>query len=282
MRGCAARLFNTMSNIEPASLPETIDEITINTGNVLGCKELTKKVFQSLVEELVQSLTLALMRWSSNSKGPYISQEGRLLEYTNKDLPCIIHHDERPALKITVKIFLCSLDVEAFHSATRKVLEHLGVSELDSLILGFSWGGAKPSLEQMQPLWEAAEEQVEQGHALSVGVSDLDSSQLQELYNWATVKPSINQVNLDSCCVIPQDMAEFAKANNIQLLTHSDPKEVLDRDAMKRLLQRYVPEDGLPYWSPRWVARYSVLVKCRGFIRSKGYIANLVKNAPKL
>ena len=37
------------------------------------------------------------------------------------------------------------------------------------------------------------------------------------------VKPSINQVNLDSCCVMPPELVEFAKECDIQLLTHSDP-----------------------------------------------------------
>ncbi|XP_064457267.1 glutamate--cysteine ligase regulatory subunit-like [Ornithodoros turicata] len=266
-----------MASEQPAAILERVNEVIVDTGNILGCKELTKKVFQSLVEELIQSLTLALMKWSSNSKGQHLFRGGELLEYTNKDLPSVVHPDERSTLKITVKIFLCSFDVEAFQHATSKVMEHLGVTELDSVIMGFPWKGSKVTLEQMQPLWEAAEKEILQGRTLSVGVSDLDSSQLKELHQWAAVKPSINQVNLDSCCVIPQDMAEFAKANNIQLLTHSDPKVVLDSESMKRILSPYLPEDKSIDWTPRWVARYSVLVKRRGFIKSKGYIADLVK-----
>jgi len=37
------------------------------------------------------------------------------------------------------------------------------------------------------------------------------------------VKPSINQVNLTTCCVIPQDLKDFANENDIELLTHNDP-----------------------------------------------------------
>lgn len=37
------------------------------------------------------------------------------------------------------------------------------------------------------------------------------------------VKPSINQVNLTTCCVIPPELTEFAKEHDIQLLTHCDP-----------------------------------------------------------
>lgn len=38
------------------------------------------------------------------------------------------------------------------------------------------------------------------------------------------VKPSSNQVNLASCCVMPPDLTAFAKEFDIQLLTHNDPK----------------------------------------------------------
>lgn len=38
------------------------------------------------------------------------------------------------------------------------------------------------------------------------------------------VKPSSNQVNLASCCVMPPDLTAFAKQFDIQLLTHNDPK----------------------------------------------------------
>lgn len=40
------------------------------------------------------------------------------------------------------------------------------------------------------------------------------------------IKPSSNQVNLASCCVMPPDLTAFAKEFDIQLLTHNDPKGV--------------------------------------------------------
>lgn len=270
--------MSSILNGQPVALPNDVRDVLLNTGNILGCKELTKKVFQSLTEELVQSLTLTLMKWTLGSS---VGKHGSgTLQYTNKDLPCTISANERSTLKITVKIFLSHFDTAAFRNATTKVLEALGVEEMDSLILAFPVSStSKLTLAQMQPLWEAAQDMHVQGRALSVGVSDLDTSQLKELYNWAKVKPSVNQVNLSSCCVIPQEMAEFAKVSNIQLLTHGDPKEVLEAEAVRRLLKGYVPDKELGCWSAPWVARYSVLVKCRGFIQSKGYIANLVRSS---
>ncbi|KAK8778415.1 glutamate-cysteine ligase modifier subunit isoform X1 [Amblyomma americanum] len=265
-----------MSNDSSAVLPASVQHVVLNTGNILGCKDLTKKVFQSLGEELIQSLTLALVKWKSSSNH-VICVDGKVLHYVNKDLPCQVAVNERSTFKITVKVFLGGFDETALEKATNKVLEELAVSELDSLIVAFPPVSAKSSTELMRPLWAAAEHLYRRGLALSVGVSDLDTTQLRDLYSWADVKPSVNQVNLDSCCVIPQEMQEFAKANNIQLLTHSDPKVLLDHDGMARLLKGYVVDDDISHWSSPWVARYSVLVKCRGFLQSKGYVASLVR-----
>lgn len=48
-------------------------------------------------------------------------------------------------------------------------------------------------------------------------VGDLVASLVQ-------VKPSSNQFNLASCCVMPPELTAFAKEFDIQLLTHNDPK----------------------------------------------------------
>lgn len=46
------------------------------------------------------------------------------------------------------------------------------------------------------------------------------------LFHAMQIKPSSNQVNLASCCVMPPDLTAFAKEFDIQLLTHNDPKGV--------------------------------------------------------
>lgn len=262
-----------MNNECSAALPASVQKVVLNTGNILGCKDLTKKVFQSLGEELIQSLALSLVKWKTSGNDNHF-HDGKALQYVNRELPCRVAENERSTLKITVKVFLGGYDAAALESAVDKVLQELGVSELDSLIVAFPSGADE---QQVRPLWAAAEELCRRGVALSVGVSDLDTAQLRHLHSWAHVKPSVNQVNLDSCCVIPQEMQEFAKANNIQLLTHSDPKVLLDQAGMARLLRGYAVDEELGRWWAPWVARYSVLVKCRGFLQSKGYVACLLR-----
>ncbi len=37
------------------------------------------------------------------------------------------------------------------------------------------------------------------------------------------VKPSIHQINLSACCVVPEDLQIFCKEHDIRILTHNDP-----------------------------------------------------------
>lgn len=117
--------------------------------------------------------------------------------------------------------------------------------------------GEAQTLTHLQPLWEELESLVQSQKIAAIGTSDLDKTLLEQLYNWAQVcnecvfcdkqctmdlksdfyfkfvlfhamqiKPSSNQVNLASCCVMPPDLTAFAKEFDIQLLTHNDPKGV--------------------------------------------------------
>lgn len=44
--------MSSILNGQPVALPNDVRDVLLNTGNILGCKELTKKVFQSLTEEV--------------------------------------------------------------------------------------------------------------------------------------------------------------------------------------------------------------------------------------
>lgn len=138
----------------------------------------------------------------------------------------------------------------------------LAVSQLDSVIIAPPGPveGENQTLAHLQPAWEQLEALVRSQQIAAIGTSDLDKDLLEQLYNWAQVseqcdarggcirqsllvcssrlpkvmfhscpvgeqvKPSSNQVNLASCCVMPPDLTAFAKEFDIQLLTHSDAK----------------------------------------------------------
>ena len=41
------------------------------------------------------------------------------------------------------------------------------------------------------------------------------------------------QVNLKSCCVVPEELSSFVKEKGVTLLTHSDPSELLPGDSLR-------------------------------------------------
>ena len=77
------------------------------------------------------------------------------------------------------------------------------------------------------------------------------------------------QVNLRSCCVVPEDMTEFTKGNNLKLLTHSDPEVMLDGATLER-------EVGSgEKFEPDFIIRYQIMDKERGVLKDKRYIVRL-------
>ncbi|XP_077882898.1 glutamate--cysteine ligase regulatory subunit isoform X3 [Ictidomys tridecemlineatus] len=149
-------------------------------------------------------------------------------------LECTVSHavekinpDEREEMKVSAKLFIVGSNSS---SSTRNAIDMacsvLGVAQLDSVIIASPpiEDGVNLSLEHLQPYWEELENLVQSKKIVAIGTSDLDKTQLEQLYQWAQVKPNSNQVNLASCCVMPPDLTAFAKQFDIQLLTHNDPK----------------------------------------------------------
>ena len=134
---------------------------------------------------------------------------------------------ERQTFRITVKLFLfddCSLECPTLKNGVDIVLKQLGIETIDSLVISLPHRANKLTLDDIKPFWECAEQVVTEGKTTQLGISDLDTNQLIQLFEWAEkTKPMTNHINLESCCVIPEEMSAYAKKNNIQLLTHNDP-----------------------------------------------------------
>ncbi|RPB22646.1 hypothetical protein L211DRAFT_869141 [Terfezia boudieri ATCC MYA-4762] len=91
------------------------------------------------------------------------------------------------------------------------------------------------------------------------------------------VRPSVVQINVRDCCVVPRELIHYAKREGIQLLTHNDSGEVLTAPG----LQRVISESGIfesmsmPKATviPLWVVKYTAVVRDRSVVENKGYIA---------
>lgn len=247
-------------------IPDSVSKICVHTGNILNLNEVKKNAGQNSSEELVESLKIALKDW----KLP-IDANGPELEVRSSDETIRVSGVDRKELRTSVKVFTTSDSQKALQEAIDKLFESLEAENIDSVVLAYAGasGDTSQRLQEIQHLWEVLETNVHSGRVSRIGLSDVDTDLFITLYNSAKTKPSIVQINLASCCVVPPALQEFCKENDIQLLTHNDPLELLPGEAMESLFsdKRDPKMD--------WAVRFLVHIKCRGVLSVKGYIASV-------
>ncbi|XP_063991194.1 glutamate--cysteine ligase regulatory subunit [Diachasmimorpha longicaudata] len=233
--------------------------VLINTGNILSFNELKLKVGQNTNEELVEALKITLRESQAKNHAA---------NATNGTDPTTL--EDRKELKITVKIFMPSADPDLLKKAIDESFKIFDTDRIETLILAY--GEAKNTeseLAQLQRLWPVVETYVNDGKICHVGFSNVDTELFIKLYEWATVRPSIVQINLASCCVVPPALQTFTKEHDVQLLTHNDPYQLLGKDSLADVV-------GAPA-KLQWVVKYQVHVKCRGVLTVKGYLVQYEK-----
>ncbi|KAK1896479.1 Glutamate--cysteine ligase regulatory subunit [Dissostichus eleginoides] len=243
--------------------------LRLHTGNIVNRSRLKKKCPCSPSEELQDCIQAALSDWKAATKPPS-NDFPDTLDCSIPQPTDAIPPEEREELRVSVKLFLC----EAGESSIRDAL--------DSVIIAPTWPlaeGENQSLAHLQPAWEELESLVRSQRIAAIGTSDLDKDLLEQLYTWAQVKPSSNQVNLASCCVMPPDLTAFAKEFDIQLLTHNDPKELMSAATFQEAVQEGTQDLSAAIWRLEWVLRYSIIVKSRGIIKAKGYLVSAGKGS---
>lgn len=161
---------------------------------------------------------------------------------------------------------------------------------------GFLRWGDSDALTDLKQLWKIIEKYANDGKITQLGVADLDHSAFVQLCKTCEIKPTIAQINLSACCVVPPLLQEFCAANDIQLLTHSDPEGMLSPNSKKNrhsysatsLISRFshfsppvvlsrsafneLESDILNSFKPIWTSRYQVHIRCRGVLTAKGFI----------
>ncbi|XP_072294992.1 glutamate--cysteine ligase regulatory subunit [Eucyclogobius newberryi] len=254
--------------------------LRLHSGNIVNRNRM-KKCPCSPSEELHDCIQATVSDWFSQTKlTAEVEQE--TLYCSIPEATDAITPEEREELKVSAKLFLCESDESSIKEAVKMARQTLAVSQLDSVIIAPPGPpeGETQTLVHLQPAWEELEELVQSQQIAAIGTSDLDKDLLEQLYNWAQVKPSSNQVNLASCCVMPPDLTAFAKEFDIQLLTHNDPKELMSAAAFQQALQEGAQVLSVADWRLEWVLRYSIIVKSRGIIKSKGYLVSAKKTSP--
>lgn len=216
--------------------------------------------------------------------------------------------EERSEYNITVKLFFLpgtflSKRHKYAQEAVGLVLQELHVPSVDLLIVSFpgvsfdaddeSEQGESETCKQdaaddigsMVETWRALEQLHADGLVLQIGVSEFGSERLAKFLPRTLIRPSVDQINVRDCCVVPKSLILYAKEQNIELLTHNDCTNILPRGTVREVLGSGekdaavlvgadVCSDGLKgEIEPQWVVKYTAVVRDRGVIENKGYFA---------
>ncbi|KAJ5749291.1 uncharacterized protein N7511_010987 [Penicillium nucicola] len=215
--------------------------------------------------------------------------------------------EERDQYDITVKLFyLPGIPASRRCAHTREaidlVLKELHVKSIDLLIVSFpgilfdadddseeeeneASNGEPDDFDSMVQTWHVLESLHEQGMIAQLGVAEFGSERLARFLPHTKVKPSVDQINLKDCCVVPKSLILYAKQEKIQLLTHNDCNDILPVGTTRELLGPSEKGAGILASSPdaddgiqgevepQWVVKYTAVVKDRGVVENKGYFA---------
>lgn len=213
--------------------------------------------------------------------------------------------EERSQYDITVKLFFLPSTSASDHGRHAKealdlVLKELHMKSVDLLIVSLpgvsfdadddeededSRNGEGEDLDAMIQTWRALESLHSAGTARRIGVSEFGDERLKRFLPNTRVKPSVDQINLKDCCVVPKSLIQYAKSEKIELLTHNDCTNILPKGTVREILGSGEtgagvlagPEDGSSGLKgeiePQWVVKFTAVVRDRGVIEYKGYFA---------
>ena len=212
--------------------------------------------------------------------------------------------EEPSQYEITVKLFYlpgAGIAERAAHTrdAVQLVLKELGVKSIDLLIVSFpgmsfegdcEWEADKKNSQQGNDeeeiaSWPTLEDLYNQGIVKKLGISEFGSEKLSRFLARVKVRPEVDQINVKDCCNVPPPLIKFAKSERIDLLTHNDCTNILPSGTLRDLLGQGVRGAGVLSeskrgidgmkgdLSPKWVVKYTAVVRDRGVIENKGYFA---------
>ncbi|RMZ70465.1 gamma-cysteine synthetase regulatory subunit [Pyrenophora seminiperda CCB06] len=168
-------------------------------------------------------------------------------------------------------------DVPSPPSATQSTSENTSSDCLDAAV-------PPEDIETMITTWRTLEKLQSQGLVSKLGIAEFGVARLTRFLQHTNIKPSVNQINVRDCCVVPKPLILYAKQQQIELLTHNDCTNILPSGTLRQILGSgengagvlagQGNENGLKGdVEPQWVVKYTAVVKDRGVVESKGYFA---------
>nr|CDJ84672.1 Protein E01A2.1, isoform a [Haemonchus contortus] len=257
----------------PSSMPPITsgNSFTVHTGNLNNYIELVTRRHKNSAAEIATAFKhLAAQNTVFRITEGVFSPTTEILQHPKNDV--------KTSLKVCLSTFSAS-DVE---NAVQVTLDTLKMGTLSQLIVSFPYDESTDLsdsdwLEKVRPIWAVVESLVDRDLVHSVGVSDLDVDRLRLICEDAKEhKPTIDHYSIDGCCAVPAELVEYAKAHDIQLLTHNDPRNCdLDADVFDSIGKITDTGRNLTY---KWAARYTIWIRSRSVMAAKGYFVQFRKN----
>lgn len=237
----------------------------VNTGNILSINDITKNPGQNPAEELAEVVKITLTEYQSNGYSPDDVEYN--IRRKGDDLASKMSEHELTDLKIGIKLFLNTDKVAFLHESLKKAFAALNVNSVHNIIISFKSDDREELFAKLQTIWKVLENYVKDKKVQQIGIADIEEKIFRSIYEWSEVKPSIIQINLASCCVVPPTLQTYCKEHEILLLTHSDPTDILPVDVIESIFTKKLHLN--------WAVRYLVHIKCRGVLTTKGYLLSL-------
>lgn len=280
------------------TITKKYQNVVISTGNIINT-ELGQRRSN---EELYDGLQITLHTDPNVERvvaEVQIDEGHGRVQRATQELNSRLTENERNEISIGAKIFLNRNSTDCVKEAVEALLNILNVTHVDNVVLAYhpnasavasatsvaTTGAAKSpcsegvsvpasasnwslrngagGVAELKELYRTLEQYALKQQITQLGIADLDAAALETLHKTAQVAPTIAQVNLSTCCVVPPELQEFCAAHDIQLNTHSDPELLLAGEQFEGLAPGYTID---------WSLRYQVHVRCRGVLTAKGYI----------
>jgi len=293
--------------------PPVIRRATVSKSNVELINSLRVRFISAQASSPSSSLDSSTLSVSQPGYITWTKQESDTLYIPSYSPTPLV--EPRESYDITVKLFYlpgvpASRRCAHTKEAISLVLKELGVKTIDLLIVsypGISFDAdddvdedfseddnashdseRSHDMETMIQTWSTLEALHDKGVIDQLGVSEFGSDRLAKFLPETKVKPSVDQINVKDCCVVPKTLILYAKENKIKLLTHNDCTDILPTGTTRELLGPGERNAGVLAATadageddpglkgdiePQWVVKYTAVVKDRGVIENKGYFA---------
>lgn len=239
-------------------------KVIFSTGNIMSINDIIKKPSQNSTQELIDAIKYTLKEYTKN--GNSHSDHAKFISRPD-DIQAKIQENDLDDLKIGLKVFLTSGNEENLKEALETALkQQLKINTVSDVIVSFKkelLDDKKDDLDEIKKVWRYLETYVENKVVGELGIADVEESTFRELYDWAKIKPSIIQINLATCCVVPPTLQAFCKEQDIKLFTHSDSSDILPDQSIEEVFGRPLDLE--------WAVRFTIHIKCRGVLITKGY-----------